>query len=240
MRIPLLRPILCSALLVTLLSAPVRAADPATDAMQAAYAPYRTALFRTNSKAQPESEQAIAKARETWQSIVARFGANPPPPYDRDSGFAASLNRVASVLADAERQIREKQLAEAHETLEAARDVLSDLRRRNGITVYSDQMNAYHVEMEHLLTDGPKLVAGPQGPLRVMAHVGRLEYLAARLRSEASPALQAEKDFGPLLKAVEDSVAALRQATLSQDPGAIGAAIGRLKGPYSRMFLAFG
>jgi len=240
MRAPFSRPILCSALLVSLLGAPARAADPATDAMQAAYAPYRTALFRTNSKAQTESEQAIATARESWQSIVARFGASPPPPYDRDSGFAASLNRVATVFADAERQIRDKQLAEAHETLEAARDVLSELRRRNGITVYSDQMNAYHVEMEHVLTDGPKLAAAPQGPLLLMAHVGRLESLADRLDTEASPQIKAEKEFAPLLKSVRDSVAALRKATLSQDAAEIGAAIGRLKGPYSRLFLAFG
>ena len=34
-------------------------ADEATDAMQAAYASYRVALYRTNSKAQAESEQAF-------------------------------------------------------------------------------------------------------------------------------------------------------------------------------------
>ena len=47
------------------------AADALTDAMQAAYGPYRVVLFRTNSKAQAESEQAMAQARQAWAAIVA-------------------------------------------------------------------------------------------------------------------------------------------------------------------------
>jgi hypothetical protein len=43
-----------------------------------------------------------------------------------------------------------------------------------------------------------------------------------------------------LVEAVETSVAALRAATLGQDAAAVRAAIGKLKGPYSRLFLKFG
>ncbi len=56
-----------------------------TDAMQAAYAPYRDVLFRTNSKAQAESEQALAQARRAWADIVARFAKQPPAPYAKRS-----------------------------------------------------------------------------------------------------------------------------------------------------------
>jgi hypothetical protein len=46
-----------------LLSLPVVAADPFTDALQAAYAPYRAALFRTSGKSQPEAGQATIQAQ---------------------------------------------------------------------------------------------------------------------------------------------------------------------------------
>jgi len=229
-----------TALAASLLAPAAHAADELTDAMQAAYAPYRAALFRTNSKAQAESEQAIAATRRSWQAIADKYGAKPPAPYDRDADFAATLSKVAAVYDRAEREIRQQQLPQAHETLEEARDLLAALRQRNGVVVYSDHMNAYHAEMEHVLTEGPKLLAAPQGAMQLMGTAGVLDYLARRLRSEAPPALQRDPEFAPALQAVEASVAALRSAVLSQDMAAVSKALSALKGPYSRMFIKFG
>ena len=223
-----------------LLSPAAWAADEVTDAMQAAYAPYRAALFRTNSKAQAESEQAIAAARRSWQALTDRYAAKPPPPYDRDTEFAATIGKVSAVYEQAEREIRQQQLPLAHETLEAARDLQAALRQRNGVVVYSDHMNAYHAEMEHVLTEGPKLLAGPQGSMQLMASAGVLDFLARRLRSEASPELLRDPEFVPALQAVEASSTALRNALLAQDMAAVRQAIAGLKGPYSRMFIRFG
>ena len=81
------------------------AADVATDAIQSAYAPYRAALFRTNGKSQPEAQQALAQAQQSWKGIVERFAAKPPVPYDTDVEFASTLNRVAVVYDKAAGQI---------------------------------------------------------------------------------------------------------------------------------------
>lgn len=225
---------------VALLPAWGWAADAITDAMQAAYVPYRAALFRTNSKAQAESEQAIAAARAQWRALAERHGARPSAPYDRDAAFAATLKQVDEVYAKAEAQIAARQLPEAHETLEKARDLLSDLRRRNNVVVFSDHMNAYHEQMEHVLIDGPKVLAQPGGLLELAAQAGTLDYLARRLRSEAPAALAQDAEFKGLADAVEASVRALRAAIGRQDEAAVRDAIGKLKGPYSRLFLKFG
>ncbi|NWG74344.1 MAG: hypothetical protein HXY24_07020 [Rubrivivax sp.] len=223
------------------MAAPARAADPATDAMQAAYAPYRVALFRTNGKSQPESEQAMADAMRAWATVVERFAAAPPAPYASDARFAATVNDVAAVYREADRLVRAGRLTEAHEELEKVRGLLADLRQRNGVVVFSDHMNAYHAEMEHVIGDGPKLLREPQGALLLMARVGALEYLAERLRTQAPPALQADAEFAAGQKAVEGSVATLKRALLDgQDAAAVERAIGALKGPYSRLFLKFG
>ena len=92
------------------IATPAMAADAVTDALQKAYVPYRTALFRTNSKAQAESEQAIAQARIELRQIQERFASKPPAPYDRDTAFDKTLQEVAAVLAQSESQIRMKRL----------------------------------------------------------------------------------------------------------------------------------
>lgn len=234
---------LCALVLGVMLAAgpaPTFAADPVTDAIQAAYAPYRVALFRTNSKAQAESERAIAEASQAWQAIIARYATAPPPPYAGDARFAATLAAVAASYREAEALIRAGRLPEAHEALEKVRDLLADLRRRSGVVVFSDAMNAYHEVMEHVLAEGPALVAAPQGLMELMARVGALEYLANRLESQAPASLAADPEFVAGRKAVADSVAALRSALLAQDRSATQKALGGLKPPYSRLFLRFG
>ncbi|MBX3619753.1 MAG: hypothetical protein KF891_07195 [Rhizobacter sp.] len=217
-----------------------KAADAITDAMQAAYVPYRVALFRTNNKAGRESEQALVAARAQWQSLTQRFAASPTPPYDRDPGFAAALKQVDAVYATAGTQIAAGQLAEAHETLEKARDLMAELRRRNGVIVYSDHMNAYHEQMEHVLKAGATLLDAPGGLLELAAQAGTLDYLGRRLSSEAPESLAQEPEFKPLLDDVQASVATLRSAIARQDEAAVRLAISKIKAPYSRLFLRFG
>jgi hypothetical protein len=221
-------------------AASAQAADAVTDAIQAAYGPYRAALFRTNGKSQPEAQQALVQAQQAWASVTQRFATQPPAPYDRDASFASTLAQVGAVYEKAAAEIRDNKLPVAHETLEAARDLLADLRRRNGVVVFSDHMNAYHAEMEHLLIEGPKLLAGPQGLQQLMAQVGTLDYLVRQLRAQAPSSLATNAEFDGLLKDVEGSVKAVRAAVLSQDLVAVKDTMGKVKAPYSKLFLKFG
>lgn len=220
--------------------APAGAADPFTDAVQAAYAPYRLALSKTNAKAQADSEQAIADARAQWRALSERYGARAPVPYDRDPEFAATLKKVDEVLAKGEAQIKARELAKGHQTIEEVRDVLGDLRRRNGVVVFSDHMNAYHEEMEHLVDDGPAQLAKPGGMMALAGQAAVMEYLARRLRHEAPAELARNAEFAGLVEAVQASVAQLRAAVARQDEAAVREAVGKIKSPYSRLFVKFG
>lgn len=219
---------------------PAHAADPLTDAMQKAYAPYRAALFRTNSNAPAEAKQAIAQAMAAVDQIVAEYAAQPPAPYDRDPQVATTLGEIRAVYVKADAEVDGKQLGEAHETLEHARELFADLRHRNQIVVFSDHMNAYHAEMEKVLGDGPKLLAEHQGMLHLLAQAGTLEYLVARLHQEAPAEYAKSAEFADLLKSVDESVARFKQALLAQDAELAKTALGQLKAPYSKLFLKFG
>lgn len=219
---------------------PAFAADAVTDVMQAAYGPYRIALFKTNSNSQAEAQLAMTQAQQTWGKLTTQFGANPPAPYDRDTAFGTSLADVAKVYAKATEQVTANQLTAAHETLEAARDIMAQLRRRNQVVVYSDHMNAYHSEMEHVLNDGGKTLVLPNGMQQLTAQVGVLAYLSKKLGSEAPASYSSNSEFVELLKAVDKSVVDLQTALFAQNSSAVKEAMGKIKTPYSKLFLKFG
>ena len=233
-----------SAVMTLLLSAaaslPALAADATTDALQAAYAPYRAALSATNGKSAPDAATAVGAAAAAWDKLASQLRPPMAPPYDRDPAFADTLQRVQAVYANADRQVMAGQLPQAHEALEAVRELLADLRRRNGVVVFSDHMNAYHAQMERLLGEGPRALEKGDGWLALAGHAGVLDYLAQRLRSEAPAALAKQAEFEPLLNAVLASSAQLRQAVQRQDAAAARDALGKLKSPYSRLFVKFG
>ena len=217
------------------------AADPLTDAVQAAYPPYRAALFLTNGKDQAEAANAVAQARATWAEVTARFAtAPPPPPYQRDTTIATTMAEVAKIYERAATQVQAGQLTPAHETLEQVRDLLAGMRQRNGVVVFSDHMNAYHEEMEHVVVDGPKQLADAAGAQALLARVGALDYLARRLRTQAPEALLRDAEFTALLAKVEESVNTLKQALIKQDLSAARESVIKVKGPYSRLFRKYG
>ena len=119
--------------------------------VQAVYVPYRNALFQTNKKDKAASEQALGRFSSDWTALTARWGKEPPPQYVDDARFASTLADVASAAENARGAISKGDLADAHEILERVRDLLGDLRGRNGIVTFSDRMNAYHEAMEHIL-----------------------------------------------------------------------------------------
>lgn len=217
-----------------------QAADPVTEALQSANAPYRMALFKTNSNSQSESLQALLQAQAAWDKLAQQFAAKVPAPYDRDDAFGASVAAVTKVYAKAVAETNAGDLKGAHNTLEEARDIMSELRKRNQVVVFSDHMNAYHEVMEHLMTGGVETLAKPQGMQMATLQVGALRYTAERLRTQASATLLQNAEFTALLQAVQQSVTQLEAAVLNQDSAAIKDAIGKLKGPYSKLFAKFG
>ena len=216
------------------------AGDPVTDAMQKAYVPYRVALFKTNSNSATEAQQAIDAAKRSWQDVVARFGSNPPAPFDRDREFGAALAEIAGIFDRAAIQIGGNELSRAHETLERVREVFAAIRARNNVVVFSDHMNAYHAQMEKVLGDAPSMLNSADGMKELTAAVGVLMYLADRLGTETPTELKDNDEFRMALGAVKTSVVELRAAVFSQESGRVREALGKIKMPYSKMFVRFG
>lgn len=216
------------------------AADAVTDAMQAANGPYRMALYKTNGSSQTEAQQALSQAQKAWDQLSAQVGGKPAAPYDRDAAFGKSVTAVSQVYAKAMTEIAANDLKGAHNTLEEAREIMADMRKRNNVVVFSDHMNAYHEVMEHIIVDGNTTLAQPNGLLLMTGQAGALSYLAKRLTTQAPASHLQNTEFISLVEAVNKSVTTLDAAVLTQDMAAVKDAISKLKGPYSKLFAKFG
>jgi len=216
---------------------PAWADDPLTRAVQDAYAPYRQALFRTSSGPAEAAAQAVATARAAWGTVVARF-RSPPPPFDRDRELDATFAAVAAAYAKATEAVGRGALPEAHQELEAIRDLLAEARRRNNVIVYSDHVNAFHASMERAL-----VLAGGAGTPSVdeaRELAGVLAFLAARLESAAPAALRETAEFAPALARIGESVRAFRDAARAGEPDALRDAAARLRPAFAPFFVRFG
>lgn len=215
-------------------------ANPVTDfenEVRAAYGAYRAALARTNSTDADGSSSALKQFITSWSALRNKWEKSPPPHYASDGSFAKTLVAVADAASKAASELTD--LPRAHVTLEKIRDELAELRARNGVTVFSDRMNAYHEAMEHVLAKTYQgFSAACLGELREDAAV--LRHLASEI--EKSPPKEANSDasFTKMLADLKSSVEALLAAARSGDAEMAKKAIGALKRPYAQMFLRFG
>lgn len=218
----------------------VQAADAMTDALQAVNAHYRSALYQTNMGSPAQALDAVLAAQTAWDAFVRGPASHPNPPYDRDVALPRTIQAVNGVFEQAVAQGRAGQAKEAHTTLEAVREHWADLRARNNVIVFSDHMNAYHAQMEHVMVEGEGFLSETNGWAKFNAQAGVLAYLAEGLKGHAPQSLQSDADFQKLLTAVEHSVHAVVDAGQRADTAAVRKAIAALKGPYSKLFARFG
>lgn len=193
------------------------------------------ALFSTNTGNQAKSIAAIEKFSGHWGKVVQSWKSKAPPQYEMDKTFASDLAQVASIAGKSLKEAKAGELGKSHVTLERVRDILADMRKRNGVVSFSDHVNAYHSQMEHVLK------TSYQGDQRkLIADTGALKYLAAALKNNAPAEYLAQDSFKQGLAGINTSLAALEKAIAGKDRAAIGKARKKLKKPYAMFFIRWG
>jgi len=217
-------------------------AGPVADfekSLRDAYGDYRAALFLTNSGKLAESAEIIAAFKDKWAKLEKNWGKSPPPQYADDPKWKETLDEVSATLSKAASEIDGGALPAAHATLEEVREAISGLHERNGITSFSDRMNAYHAVMEQVLgKDIAKLDAVAMDEVQEQAAV--LKYLASDAVSHPPAEAVGSSEFDGLAKAVSASADAVVTAARAGDIEKLKAAIGKLKPAYAKFFLKFG
>jgi len=209
--------------------------------VEKAYSAYRKALFQTNKKDAEKSGKANETFIKQWKQIRQTYATKPPEVFSSDPEWDATLTSIEEIAEKSAGQITEGDLAEAHETLEAIRDELTELRKRNSVIVFSDHINNYHEVMEGLLMGGyspdkidAQTIDTLQGPISV------LEYLAAAIKANAPIKYRENQQYQQLEAGLFDSLEDLNKALESKDPASVSKAINMLKPAYAKLFVNFG
>lgn len=229
--------------LLTLLASTIAGnSGPVADfenALYAAYADYRVALFMTNNGKTEESSKAMSEMISKWSKIEADWGESPPPQYADDPKWHDTLSAVAETAEKAAAEVGANKLPEAHATLEKIREEIGELHQRNGIQSFSDRLNAYHSVMEKILeTDLSKL--DDANFMHINEEAAVLAFLADEALDNAPQETASSAEFGPLAKAMAGSANELLSAARARDAEKLKTAIARLKPAYAKLFLKFG
>lgn len=204
---------------------------------RAAYAEYRVALFQTNAKNAEASRQAILGFEAKWTALTDAHSASPPPHYTDDPTFKTALADVARLNSEAKAAVMAGDLGKAHDILEGIRDILGDLRLRNGIIGFSDRTNVVHAHMEHMLIKNKSV--SPQTLPDLREELAVMMYLSNELKQHPAPEAN-HPEYAPLLQALIDAVAAAQNAARAGDAENAKAALGKIKPAFGRFFLKFG
>ena len=205
--------------------------------LNSVYAHYRAALLQTNMKNKDATEAAIAAFEKGWSEIAARK-ASAPPQYADDPKWGETLDQVGKVLATAKSEAAGGDLTKSHNTLEAIRDLIGDLRLRNGIISFSDRINAYHEQMEHVVLGN--YAADVEGLAKLREDVAVLVFLAKDVERFKPAILAGDDGFKQALAGVLSSVSALQAAARSGETAKLVELRKALKPAYSKLFAKYG
>jgi hypothetical protein len=103
----------------------------------------------TNLSKQRESEVAMEKLVDVWQrfkenyyQLEIKYGVN-----ITDKFWQEDLDQIDKLILAAQTSIKEQNLTRANEQLQAIKVVFKDLRHRNGLVYFMDELNDYQLVM---------------------------------------------------------------------------------------------
>ncbi len=188
-----------------------------------AYTGYRaaTSYLRTGNPGLASLE--AAGALDALKEAIVKYGDMPPSAYAKDSTFKQTLSDIRDRL--------EKGLAEAEEgntkaaagTLAPVRDMLYELRKRNGVRLYADCITELNRAMEPLFRhrhETPDL-ANADVRAQVTAESRTYEDLLNDCRSMAPESYEDDVEFKRLFDGTLESVQSMYPAIDSGEPGRV-------------------
>lgn len=212
------------------------------DAFADAYGHYRQAVFYGRSGniavAALELEQFVGK----WTGVVARFGANPPDAFTDDRAWAETLELVGLAAQRGLEQLDAGDAEAAQEALDPIRDVTGDLRRRNGVSVYSDHVDELSAAMDVLAYYRRAIedLGDPEAVARVAKQAAIVAYLFEKCDLRAPEAIRRDPEFRRMIDGANESLAKLWTSLKTGDLRLYRIGIGEVRSYERILFLRFG
>ncbi|MBC8338319.1 MAG: hypothetical protein ISR51_06000 [Rhodospirillales bacterium] len=110
-------------------------------AVATAYGFYREAVFLLRAGNAQVASLELEEMADQWKDIAERFGTKPPDTFSDDVSFKKTLDDIGKRISKGLKAAIKGDAKAARKALAPIRNTLADLRRRNGVFVYSDYVD---------------------------------------------------------------------------------------------------
>jgi hypothetical protein len=206
---------------------------------------YVPALALTKMGTQQASQKALGHLKQEWRKFSASHRGSMPD----DRLWQTDFNRVCEAIADAERHLKGNQQLDAHESLEAIREIFLESRRRNELIYYLDYLTEFHTTMEEIVLAVKVEKPGDLGSNSI-ARIRSLTQTAVQQweQVKSAPFPRERFEFGEeklaqrqqLLKAETEALRQLTEAIHGNDKARIVDAGRAIKPIFAKSFMLFG
>jgi hypothetical protein len=206
---------------------------------------YIPALALTKQEKAAPSQMAIGRLTQRWLQLRPRIEKS----LASDEKWPSSVTEIDVAIATSARQIREGQLAEAHETLEVIRNLMMEARQRQEFPYPLDALSEFHTTMEEIVKPAMKYTPGTITDqdierLRTLSVVADKQWVVVEATKfdlnlfgiDLSKAAQLKEFLVQERKAIDD----LKNALNQEDVATIIQRARGLKPPFARAYMFFG
>lgn len=235
---------LAVALLLIALPGPAAASDlrAFNDAFADAWGHYQQAVFygRTGNVAVAALELDAFAGK--WSALVARFGPAPPDAFAEDPAWAETLESIGVAAREALAHFDAGDAEAAARTLAPLREIAAALRRRNGVTVYADNIDELSAAMDVLARYRREVkdLDDVGAVARVTRQAAVVAYLFEKCETRAAESVRDDPEFRRLIDGARDSMQKLWTSLRSGDIRLYRIGIGELRSYERILVLRFG
>lgn len=198
---------------------PARAADAAAEFHRQtsdAYRHFREAVFYLKRKNSMAGTFELESFRDKWRAIAAAYASKPPAPYASDGKWADTLSAIAAMADKALNTAMDGDTDAAGQALQPVKGMLGELRRRNGVVLFRDHVeaaNAAFARLYHFRRNPPDFADADQVK-RLRAELAAAIAAYKICREKAPPEAAGDAQFRRL---VDDSLFYLDRMWLAID-----------------------
>lgn len=189
---------------ITGLNSPASKAAPVHDfhsAVADAYAPYREASFYLRTGNPMVASFGLQDMNDKWSAIIKKFAKSPPGIYAADTSWESSLIEIGKRIQDGLAATDAGDLKAAQQNIAPVRKILSDLRARNGVFLFSDRVDRANAAMEAIWTfrHNPPDFSNPDEVNDLRQKTTLMTYWYERCRDTATPQVKNDPQFKRLV-----------------------------------------
>ena len=212
------------------------------NAVGKAYAHYRQATFYLGTRNAGIAALELTQMQILWRGITVRFAADPPEAFRNDSSWQETLVLIEEVIDHAIASATLGDVNGATAAIQPIRGILSQLRERNGVTVFSDCINEMNAAMDHLYyyRKNPPELADATVMGDFMKRLDDTSSVYARCYALAPVRLRSNEAFSRFMDSAGQAFRRIDDAILNNDQITLINILRELRSTDRMLFLQFG